>query len=224
MRTPLAALDATVEAIADGVLPADEQTLTSLTEQTARLTRLTGDLAAVSRSDEHAFTIRRRPTDLTGVAATCARVHMAACTAAGVQLVPPTGPPLTASVDRDRVTEIVDQLLSNALRHCRPGDMVTVVVQPTAGKAGAALSGSGSNAAAQIVVMDTGTGFDATLSERLFARFYRAPGTGVPSARHDGSGVGLTIARALAEAHGGTLAANSAGPGRGATFTLTLPV
>ena len=227
LRTPLAALEATVEAIADGVLPADEETLTSLTEQTARLTRLTGDLAAVSRSDEHAFTIRRRPADLSALAATCVRAHVAAFAGAGVRLLPPDGPPLTATVDPDRINEIIDQLLSNALRHCRPGDTVTVTVQAPATPA--RRGDRGSPSAAQIVVTDTGTGFDPDRAEALFTRFYRAPRAAGPDpdqrpgANEGGSGVGLTIARGLAEAHGGTLTATSDGPGHGATFILTIP-
>ncbi|HET8595109.1 MAG TPA: ATP-binding protein [Intrasporangium sp.] len=68
-----------------------------------------------------------------------------------------------------------------------------------------------------MTVTDTGNGFDPAHAELLFHRFHReSPGA-------PGSGLGLTIARALVEAHGGTLTASSAGPGRGATFTITLP-
>ena len=74
---------------------------------------------------------------------------------------------------------------------------------------------------AQVTVSDTGAGLAAEDLERVFERFYRAPGQ---PRRSSGSGIGLTIARNIARAHGGEVTASSAGPGRGATFTLTLPL
>ncbi|CAI9403846.1 HAMP domain-containing sensor histidine kinase [Nocardioides sp. T2.26MG-1] len=210
LRTPLSAVEATVEAIADGVLPADEETLTALRAQTQRLLSLTRDLAALSRSDEHAFRVDRRPLDLAAVARSAVAAHAARYAAGGVTLaleVPAT--PCPAHGDAGRVGEVVDQLLDNALRQCRPGDTVTVRARTAAG---------GPGEGAEIAVADTGAGFPPELAEQLFERFYR-----LAPASSGGSGVGLTIARALVEAQGGTLSAASAGPGRGAVLTLRLP-
>lgn len=210
LRTPLSAVEATVEAIADGVLPADEETLTALRAQTQRLLSLTRDLAALSRSDEHAFRVDRRPFDLAAVARSAVAAHAARYAAGGVTLaveVPATRCP--AHGDAGRVGEVVDQLLDNALRQCRPGDTVTVRARTAAGDPGEG---------AEIAVIDTGAGFPPELAEQLFERFYR-----LAPASSGGSGVGLTIARALVEAQGGTLTAASAGPGRGAVLTLRLP-
>lgn len=219
LRTPLAALEATVAAIVDEVLPADAETLGTLTEQTSRLTRLTRDLQGVSRSDEHAFRLERQRVDLTAVAGAAVAAQQARYQTAGVALTAtaagplakpgprPKQKPLDAWADPDRVTEILDQLLDNALRHCAPGDSVTVTVQAL-------------DERVRLTVADTGLGFDPAVAEDVFKRFYRGP-----EARHGptGTGVGLTIARALAEAQQGTLFATSPGPGHGATFTLTLP-
>lgn len=75
-------------------------------------------------------------------------------------------------------------------------------------------------AIAVLAITDTGSGFDPAEAERIFERFHRAD----PAATDSGTGIGLTIARTLVAAQGGTLAATSDGPGRGATFTVRLPV
>ena len=109
-------------------------------------------------------------------------------------------------VDVDRIIQVLTNLLGNALLATPAGGAVTVTVRADGGRAVAA-------------VTDTGVGFAADDRERIFERFYRAPNR---QRRSSGSGVGLTIARGLARAHGGDLRADSPGPGRGATFTLTL--
>ena len=225
LRTPLAALEATVTAIVDGVLPTNAETLSTLTDQTSRLTRLTRDLHAISRSDEHAFRLERHRVDVSAVAAAAVAAQQARYRTAELTLsAPPAragyrsepgteqGPepkpePVYAWADPDRVSEIVDQLLDNALRHCAAGDKVTVTVHSRGEGVG-------------LIVTDTGAGFDPASANALFTRFYRGPNTLRGPA---GTGVGLTIARALAEAQHGTLHATSPGLGKGATFTLTLP-
>jgi signal transduction histidine kinase len=205
LRTPLTAIDSTLEAVQDGVLRADEQTLTAVRAQTARLTRLIGDLTAASRTDEHAFTVTRRRVDLPELVAQVVAAQTARYAGAHVQLATRAEGPCFAAADPDRVAEVLDQLLDNALRHCASGQRVEVRVQP--GPDGA-----------RLVVTDSGSGFPPEQAELLFERFAR--GT-VPSPA--GSGIGLTIARALVEAQGGTLTAASDGPGTGARFTVQLP-
>ncbi len=103
--------------------------------------------------------------------------------------------------------EVLDELLTNSLHHCKDGDDVTI----TAARRGAT---------ADITVTDTGSGFDPNDAERLFQRFYRAdPARGNPT----GYGIGLTVARALIEAQHGTLTAGSPGNGAGAHVTISLP-
>jgi histidine kinase len=111
------------------------------------------------------------------------------------------------AVDPDRVTQVVTNLLGNALRATPSGGAVTVTVSSAGDRA-------------RVQVTDTGIGLARSDVERVFERFYRAPGH---PRRSDGSGIGLTIARGIARAHGGDVTAQSAGPGAGATFVLVLP-
>lgn len=207
LRTPLTSLQATVEAITDGVLPADEDTLATLTDQTQRLLRLVDDLDAVSRADEHAFQVTLQPVDLAATARTAAQAVTARYTAAQIALAPPPGAAAVHAVaDPERVAEILDQLLDNALKNGRPGDTVTLT------------TGRDPDGCPFVAVTDTGRGFPPDQTDALFDRFHR----------HDpltstGTGIGLTIARSLATAMHGTLTAASAGVDRGAAFRLTLP-
>jgi signal transduction histidine kinase len=115
-------------------------------------------------------------------------------------------PGLTA--DPDRLAQVLAGLLSNALRHTPPGGQVIV-------------STESDGPAVKITVTDTGEGIAAEHLPHVFERFYRADAA--RDRAHGGSGIGLTIARALITAHGGTLIAASGGPGTGAQFTITLP-
>lgn len=209
LRTPLASIDATVEAITDGVLPVDATTRDTLTRQSRRLSRLIDDLTAVSRADEHAFLLRPQPVDLAAAAHTAAAAAAARYTAQQVSLnTPDLADPVTAQADPDRLAEVLDQLLDNALHHCQPTDTVTIAV-------------AHDTTTAVLTVTDTGSGFPPEHRELLFQRFYR----GSPRPGDDQTGgVGLTIARALTTAQRGTLTATSPGPGHGATLTLTLPL
>ncbi len=204
LRTPLTAIDATVEAIADGILPADATTLSTLTDQSRRVSRLVDDLGAVSRADERAFRLDPGPVNLVEVASAATTATAARFAAKGVALETRRGPPVTVIADADRIAEVIGQLLDNSLRHCQAGDHVSIAVTRRGDSA-------------VVTVTDTGSGFDPAEADRLFQRFYRAGSD--PS----GSGIGLTIARTLIEAHGGALRATSPGPGRGATFAITLP-
>lgn len=210
LRTPLAALEATVDAVVDGVLPADAATLTALREQTSRLDRLVADMASVSRAEERGLAVRLAPVDLRDVVTAVAEAQRARFAAAGVTLAPgpdPDGAPVVAA-DRARLEEVLHNLLDNALRHTPRGGAVDVRL-------------GCSRQAVTLAVVDDGDGFPPAEAERLFERFYR--GDAARTATTAGSGVGLTVARAIVQAHGGTLTAASAGPGAGATFTVRLP-
>jgi two-component system, OmpR family, sensor histidine kinase BaeS len=126
-----------------------------------------------------------------------------------VQLASPVSPePMPVAVDPDRIGQVLGNLLDNALRHTPAGGQVTLRAQA-------------SGPTVTITVSDTGEGIPAEHLPHLFERFYR-----VDSARdrvHGGSGIGLAIAKALVEAHGGQIAASSAGPGRGSLVQVTLP-
>ncbi len=207
LRTPVASIEATVEAIADQVLLADDATLATLTDQSQRLSRLIDDLALVSRAEERSFSLTIGTVDAVELARAAAQAAAASFTRGGVALDAPDGPALHVLADPDRFREALDQLLANALHHCQPGDRVAIAV-------------SRHGRSAQVTVTDTGSGFDPADADNLFQRFYRAdPARADPT----GSGIGLTVARALIEAQAGTLTAQSRGIGTGAAFTISLP-
>lgn len=209
LRTPLASLEATVEAVVDGVLPADGVTLATLADQTGRLQHLVADMAAVSRAEERQLDLHPRPVDTATLALEAVTAARARFDAAGVGLeVDVAGAVPIVRVDPQRFGEVLANLLDNALRHTPAGAVVRVVVGSDRGSAA-------------LDVTDTGDGFDPSDAERIFERFYRADPSRTPTSA--GSGIGLTIARAITAAHGGTLTATSGGPGTGATFRIRLP-
>jgi signal transduction histidine kinase len=207
MRTPLTALDGYVEAFIDKVFAPDAENLQAMAEELRRLHRLAEDLSALSRTQERRLDLRRVDADLAEIARrACERLRPQFIDAGlALTIQAPTAVPVC--VDVDRITQVLTNLLGNALLATPAGGAVTVTVRADGDRAVAA-------------VTDTGVGLAADDRERIFERFYRAPNG---QRRSSGSGVGLTIARGLARAHGGDLQADSPGAGRGATFTLTLP-
>ncbi|HEY5182303.1 MAG TPA: ATP-binding protein [Dermatophilaceae bacterium] len=210
LRTPLASILATIEAVNDGILPTDTTTLATLTDQSQRLHRLVGDLSAVSRAEERQLNLRpvRVPIqDLVSEVAAAARPRFEA---GGINLTADEGPAVgQVLVDPDRLAEALGALLDNALRHTAKAG--TVIITTTGG-----------DNRCRIAVTDTGDGFDPDVATQLFERFYRGDSSRTVS--DAGSGIGLTIAKAIIEAHHGQLRAHSDGPGKGATFEITLPI
>jgi two-component system sensor histidine kinase BaeS len=215
LRTPLASLRATVEALTDGVLAADPPTLAGLAGQTVRLSRLVEDLEKVSRAEERQLLLHPHPQPAApGVEACVSAVrdrYRTKDVELSVERSPDADPPLPdVRIDEDRIAEAVTNLLDNALRHTPSGGRVTVTLTST---------GPARPTGVRVAVTDTGDGFAPDQGPLLFERFRRGPG----AEPDHGSGLGLTIARALVEAHGGTLTGHSDGPGRGSTFVISLP-
>ena len=210
MRTPIATLDSYLEALDDGVRTLDDDTRQVLRDATHRLGRLAQDITAVSRAEEHLTRIRPVPTT-TGVLVTAAvDAVRERYENTGVELHSRLDDSLVVSVDPDRLGQVLGNLLDNALRHTACGGTVTVT------------SRRANRDRVEITVADTGEGIAPEHLDHLFDRFYRADTA--RDRRHGGSGIGLTITRALVEAHHGRIRAHSDGPGRGARFTIELPV
>ncbi len=210
LRTPLASMQATIEAVSDGILPSDQSTLATLTEQSQRLHRLVGDLSAVSRAEERQLNLHPVPVSLEEVVSGAVAAARPLFEAKGISL---QADRASASwqvlVDPDRLAEALGALLDNALRHTAPGGVVAVAT-------------TRHDHRCRIVVSDTGEGFDPAIAPQLFERFYR--GDSSRTASGAGSGIGLTIAKAIVNAHDGELVARSDGPGNGAAFEITLPI
>lgn len=210
MRTPIAVLAVYLEALQDGVTTWTEATGELMDEQLTRLTRLVEDINDVSRAEEGRITLDRTEEPVADLIHTAADAHREAYAIKGVDLqvnAPATG---TVFADRQRMGQVLSNLLTNALRHTPPGGQVTI---------GTTEHTSDTIA---ISVTDTGEGITAQQLPHVFERFYR--GDTARDRDHGGSGIGLTISKALVEAHKGTLTATSNGPGHGAVFTLELPV
>ncbi|MEO7752092.1 MAG: HAMP domain-containing sensor histidine kinase [Terracoccus sp.] len=220
MRTPLTVVHANLEGMIDGVVPTSAEQLGSVEAEVSRLGRLVDDLSALSRVSEGAASLELQTVDLAVVLRSAASRLEPQADDAGLTLgvepreeVASTDDPLLVRADPDRLAQVVTNLVGNAIRATPEGGSVTV-----------RLRREGLQAVAEVA--DTGVGIDEADLERVFERFVRlGDPTSVPGAgRARGSGIGLTIARALVEAQGGTLEATSAGSGRGATFTMRLPL
>jgi signal transduction histidine kinase len=208
LRTPVASIRATVEAVREGVLPPDEETLETLGYQSDRLSRLVDDLEVVSRAEERQLLLTPEPVKIVELVESAMAANRESYRRAQVGLSSlQSGDIPLVTVDPDRIQEVLGNLLDNALRHTGPGGRVEVVArsEPHAGGRDAVIE-----------VTDTGSGFPEDAAERIFRRFEKASDS-------PGSGIGLAIARAIIEAHGGRLTAHSDGPGHGAVFTMTLP-
>ncbi|MCU0298681.1 MAG: HAMP domain-containing histidine kinase [Candidatus Nanopelagicales bacterium] len=208
MRTPLATVNAHLEAIEDGVRDLDPETLSVLRESTRRLGRLAEDIGAVSRAEEGNLDLQLRTVDAASLASMATAAAADRYAAKGVVLHCEARPVGSLTVDSARISQILDNLLANALRHTPSSGQVTLACRRV-------------DRWVEYSVTDTGEGIAAEHLPHLFDRFYR-----VDTARdrnHGGSGIGLAIAKALAEAHGGGISATSPGPAHGTTFTLRLP-
>ncbi|WP_240974846.1 sensor histidine kinase [Crystallibacter degradans] len=209
MRTPLASINAHVEAIEDGVLEMDEEITRILYSQTGRLERLAGDIRLLAQAEEglvHLQLVAQYPAEVVAEAVASVQQEAASkditliTTMSGLD----TGPVL---LDRERIGQVLGNLLVNALRHTPATGSITVHTDHAPD-------------AVTIAVTDTGDGIAAEHLSHIFDRFYRAR---AGREAGPGSGLGLSISRALVEAHGGRLQASSAGVDRGASFELLLP-
>lgn len=209
-RTPVATIAAYLEAVEDGVRPFDSTTIQLLHEQALRLTRISEDLAAVTEAESGELQLELRTTTPADLVRSALAAGSARAAAGGVHLeggAPEELP--TLRVDPLRMGQVLDNLVSNAIRHTPAGGRVTVA------------AGRTSAGGVRLTVTDTGDGLAAEHLPHVFERFYR-----VDTARdrgHGGSGIGLAISLALAHAHGGTITAASAGRGEGSVFTVVLP-
>jgi signal transduction histidine kinase len=209
LRTPLATLDGYLEGLEDGVVVADPETLQLLRRETGRLTRLVDDLQDLWRAEARELPLQLERLDVAAVAREAVQGALPA--AAGrridVELTPvPAG--LAARGDRDRVAQILDNYLSNALRYAPDGSRVVVAAESRDGSV-------------VLSVRDHGVGLTDEQRGHVFERFYRIDPS--RSRALGGAGIGLAIVRALAEAMDGRAWAESDGPGRGSTFLVALP-
>lgn len=211
LRTPLTTIKGSMEGLLDGVLQPNSETFNEILQESERLGRLVNDLQELSRVEAGAYTLDKQIVDVSTLVTTAIKRLARPFEQKRIALTPnlPADlPPLHA--DEDRILQVLTNLLNNALQHTPAGGTVTVSAQKNA-------------EFVQFSVSDSGAGLSAADLELVFARFYRVDKSRSRQSG-GGSGIGLTIARHLVEAHGGKIWAESPGLGLGSTFYFTLPL
>ena len=209
LRTPLSNLSGYLEAIRDGVIKPDADTIRSLDEEASSLSRLVDDLQELSLADADELKLFCQKEDISKLIKQAVATCQSQTADKGLMIsisLPDKLPP--ASIDSHRIKQVLHNLLENAVAHTSRGDSITVKAWQQDNQL-------------KISVVDTGEGIPAEDLPNIFERFYRVDKSRTRAT--GGSGLGLTIAKRLVEAHGGKIEVESE-PGKGSTFTLTLPV
>jgi two-component system sensor histidine kinase BaeS len=205
LRTPLAVIQGNLEALLDGVYPPDEVHIRPILDEVRVMERLVDDLRTLSLAEAGALPLHREPTDPAVLLEDVAAAHRARADAAAIAInVSILGTSPTIDVDPVRIRQVVSNLVDNAIRAMTGGGTIT-------------LSAAAADGSLAIEVADDGPGIPPELLGSVFDRFAK-------SAESRGSGLGLSIARAIVSAHGGTITAESRSDGHGTRMRITLPL
>jgi signal transduction histidine kinase len=206
LRTPIASLQAMLEAVEDGIAePA--RYLPAMQEQVRTLSRLVEDLFELARIDAGALTLELRDAEVDGLVESCVRGVQAEASAKQVQVKARLNGGAWAQCAPNQIERVLYNLLTNALRHTPADGSVAVFVEPDASEV-------------RVIVEDSGEGLTSEAEARMFERFWR--GDSARTSGEAGAGLGLAIARGLVEAHGGRIWAE-ARPEGGTRVSFTLP-
>jgi histidine kinase len=211
LRTPLTAIKGSMEGLIDGVLPAAPETYQQIFSEADRLNRLVDDLQELSRVEAGSYHLDIQPVDISALVQTVAkRLSLQSESkriALDLKLDSDLQPVLA---DEDRAVQVLTNLVGNAIQYTPENGKITIAAKHIDGEI-------------QISVKDSGIGIPPEHQAHIFDRFYRVDKSRSRQAG-GGSGIGLTIARALVEAMNGRIWVESEGEGRGSIFTFTLPV
>jgi two-component system sensor histidine kinase BaeS len=204
LRTPLSVVQGNLEALVDGVHPADGAHLSAILDETKVLSRLVEDLRTLSLAESGALALHRETIDVGTLVRETVDSFASRAEEVGVSVEALVSDGVR-QVDADpvRAREILSNLIANALRYTPRGGRVTVTAQHQ-------------DAVVAIGVRDTGAGIEPERLDRIFDRFYK-------SAESRGAGLGLAIAKQLVVAHGGEISASSV-VGQGTEVRFTLPI
>jgi two-component system OmpR family sensor kinase len=209
LRTPLTSVRGLAEyGLQQGDAASREELLrlmSLIAREGDRMGGLVADLLLLARFDA-GRPLDLRPVDLASLAAE--GVTRARIVDPGRPITLEAAEPVIVDADGERLRQIIDNLIGNALQHTRPGSPVTVTVTAGPGRG-------------QLTVADRGPGMTSEQASRVFERFYRVDGARTRA--RGGAGLGLAIAASLAAAHGGEITVDTA-PGRGAAFHVRLPL
>lgn len=206
LRTPLTVIKGELEYIQDGISQATPEVIERLSDEVELLVRLVGDLRLLSLADSGGLEFQLVQLDFTALTLQVTQAFGQIAKQQGNQI-SVSGPPVLLWVDRERMRQVLNNLIENALKHTRPGSSIRCSIQSSAHEA-------------TFSIRDHGPGLADADLDRVFQRLYR---TDSARTRTDGgSGLGLAIVKALVEAHGGQVRADNH-PEGGAVFTLTFP-
>jgi signal transduction histidine kinase len=177
-------------------------------DATKRLTSMVDHLISDAMADAFDITIRREPVDIAALVGEVTDANQPLAVNKQQSITVSAAPNLIAACDADRIREAIDNLISNAIKYSPVGGKISVQVGQESNKI-------------VIRVVDEGAGLSPEDIGRLFGRFQRL--SAKPTAGESSTGLGLSIVKRIVDMHGGEVIANSAGPGQGATFTITLP-
>ena len=211
LRTPLTSIKGYMEGLIDGVLPSTPQTFNEIHREADRLSRLVDDLQELSRIEAKSYSLEIHSLPVSSLIQTTLKRLSPQAAAKQIQLqskLPPDLPPVEA--DEDRITQVLVNLVANAIQYTPEGGQVIISAVSQADRI-------------LLSVSDTGIGIPPEHLANLFTRFYRVDKSRSRSAG-GGSGIGLTIAKHLVEAHGGQIWVESKGDGQGSTFTFSLKI
>ena len=209
LRTPLTVLQGNLRAILDDVYPLDKAEIASLYDQTRHLHRLVNDLHELAQAEAGQLPLALRAVDVAALVQDAIELFAPLAEAQAVTLTGALpGAPLLVQADRARLMQVLQNLLTNALRHTPAGGAITVTARAV-------------GAQVEIAVQDSGEGISAAHLPYVFDRFYRTDTARDRDA--GGAGLGLAIVRVLMAAHGGAVRVASAGLGQGSTFVVALP-
>jgi two-component system OmpR family sensor kinase/two-component system sensor histidine kinase BaeS len=211
LRTPLTVLQANLQAMLDDVYPMDKQEIGALAEQVDLLRRLVNDLHLLAQAEARQLPLSLEPVQVNALIARSIDTFDAVAQARRITLrheVPPV--PITVSADLDRLTQVLNNLIQNALTHTPEGGTITVTLGQT-------------ERMAEISVQDNGVGIPKDAQAHVFDRFYRVDAS--RDRASGGAGLGLAIVKAIVDLHRGHVTVSSDGvEGHGTRFSVALPL
>jgi signal transduction histidine kinase len=206
LRTPITVIQGNVEGILDGMYPADETRLKSILEETQILSRLVDDLRTMALAESGSLQLKREPTSLTHLIQEVAASFESQAREKGVNIQLSLADVEEMNLDPLRLREVLNNILSNALRYTPRGGAIEVGLTGT---------GVGLEGGVAVFVQDSGPGIESADLPHIFDRFYKSSDSG-------GMGLGLSIARYIIEAHGGKIWAESAAE-QGTKISFAIP-
>lgn len=206
LRTPLTTVQGNLEAVIDGVMELDMKRIEVLHSEVLRISRLVDDLGKLAHYESEDFRLNKSEFDVSSLIGSIIKTVENDFTKEGKQIVFFGGKEMVFA-DKDKISQVIINLISNAIKFTKTGGKVEISVE-------------GNSGAIRIKVKDSGIGISKEDLSRVFERFYKSDKA--RASQTGGAGIGLAIAKSIVLAHGGKIALNSE-PGKGAEFIITLP-